>query len=104
MFRAAAEDDRMSGAFNAVAPEAVTNAQFMRELRRALHRPWSPPAPAWAVKLGARLMGSEGSLALISQRCVPGKFLAAGFQYRFPDLPRALDDLARARGPFTIDD
>ncbi|MGA2246786.1 MAG: TIGR01777 family oxidoreductase [Verrucomicrobiota bacterium] len=104
MFRAVIEDERLSGVFNAVAPAAVTNAQFMRGLRRAWHRPWSPPAPAWAVKLGARLMGSEGSLALISQRCVPAKFLATGFQYRFPDLAGALDDLARQRAPSTVED
>jgi len=95
MFVAAVEDDEMSGVYNAVAPEAVTNAEFMRALRRALHRPWSPPAPKFAVKLGARLMGGEPSLALVSQRCVPKRFLEAGFQYKFPDLPSALRDLCR---------
>jgi uncharacterized protein (TIGR01777 family) len=49
----------------------VTNREFMRELRRALHRPWSPPAPEWAVRLGARLMGTEPSLALTGCRCRP---------------------------------
>lgn len=95
MFAAAVEDEKMSGVFNAVAPGAVTNAEFMRELRRALHRPWSPPAPAWAVKLGARLLGSEASLALAGQRCVPGKFLAAGFRFQFADVASALNDLCR---------
>jgi uncharacterized protein (TIGR01777 family) len=93
MFVAAVADEKLSGTFNAVAPHAVTNADFMRELRRALHRPWSPPVPELAVKLGARLMGSEASLALMGQRCVPKRFLAAGFQYRFADLPKALTDL-----------
>ena len=67
-------DEKLSGTFNAVGPQPVTNAQFMRELRRVLHRPWSPPAPAFAVKSGAWLMGSEASLALASQRCVPNDF------------------------------
>src|ERR1017187_1121456 len=95
MFAAAVENKKLSGTFNAVAPNAITNAEFMHELRRALHRPWSPPAPAFAVKLGARLMGSEGSLALASQRCAPKKFLAAGFQFQFADLASALNDLCR---------
>jgi uncharacterized protein (TIGR01777 family) len=95
MFLAAVTDEKMSGTFNAVAPNAVTNAEFMRELRRTLHRPWSPPAPEFAVKLGALLMGSEGSLALVSQRCVPKKFLENGFQFRFPDVARAQDDLCK---------
>jgi hypothetical protein len=98
MFAAAVADERFSGVFNAVGPEAVTNAQFMRELRRVHHRPWSPPAPAFAVKLGAWLMGSNGSLALISQRCVPKRFLELGFQFRFANLPAALNDLCQRTG------
>jgi len=93
MFVAAVEDEALSGTYNAVAPAAVTNAAFMRELRGALHRPWSPPAPEFAVKMGARLMGSEPSLALISQRCEPKRFREAGFQFRFPKLTAALHDL-----------
>ena len=95
MFRMVVEDERLAGGFNAVAPQAVTNAQLMRELRRVLHRPWSPPAPAWAVRLGAQLMGTEGSLALMSQRCLPARFQAAGFPFRFAELAPALEDLLR---------
>jgi len=97
MFAAAAEDEKLTGVFNAVGPRPATNAGFMRELRRALHRPWSPPAPAFVVKLGARLMGSEGSLALVSQHCVPKRFLDAGFQFQFAELASALNDLCRKR-------
>jgi uncharacterized protein (TIGR01777 family) len=93
MFVAAVEDEKICGTLNAVAPNAVTNAEFMRELRHALHRPWSPPAPAFAVKLGARLMGSEPSLALVSQRCWPKRFSTAGFQFQFSELAPALADL-----------
>ena len=93
MFVAAIENEKLSGVFNAVAPNAVTNAEFMRELRRKLDRPWSPPAPVFAVKIGSRLMGSEASLALVSQRCAPKKFLEAGFPFQFAELATALNDL-----------
>ena len=95
MFLAAIEREDLSGTFNAVAPNPVTNAEFMRELRRVLQRPWSPPAPEFAVRLGARLMGSEPSLALTSQRCAPKRFAAAGFEFQFPELASALEDLCR---------
>jgi hypothetical protein len=95
MFRAVVRDERLAGVFNAVAPQPVTNAQLMRELRQVLHRPWSPPAPAWVVRLGARLMGTEGSLALVSQRCLPVRFQTAGFPFRFAELAPALEDLLR---------
>lgn len=92
MFIAAIGDETLAGTFNAVAPNPVTNAEFMRELRRALHRPWSPPAPVFAVKLGSRLLGSEAALALVSQRCLPQRFLAAGFEFQFSDLRAALEN------------
>jgi uncharacterized protein (TIGR01777 family) len=93
MFVGAIEQENLSGTFNAVAPNPVTNAEFMRELRRALHRPWSPPAPEWAVKLGSRLMKSEPSLALAGCRCAPKRFLKAGFKFQFQDLRGALKNL-----------
>ncbi|MGC3957879.1 MAG: DUF1731 domain-containing protein [Verrucomicrobiota bacterium] len=65
----------------------------MRELRHALNRPWSPPAPVFAVRLAAPLMGTDAALALESQHVVPKRLLAAGFQFRFPQLRAALEDL-----------
>jgi uncharacterized protein (TIGR01777 family) len=79
-----------SGTFNAVAPNPVRNSEFMHELRRTLHRPWSPSAPALAIKLGAGLMKTEPSLALDSCRAVPKRLTEAGFQFQFPELGGAL--------------
>ena len=93
MFVAAIEDEKLSGTFNATAPEPVTNKEFMRALRRALHRPWSPPAPAWAVRLGSRLMRSEPSLALAGCRVAPKRFLAAGFEFQFSELRAAFTEI-----------
>ncbi|PZR74371.1 MAG: TIGR01777 family protein [Chthoniobacterales bacterium] len=85
--------EEIRGSFNATAPEPVTNAEFMRELRRALHRPWTPPLPALAARLGGWLLGTEGSLALVSQRCVPKRLLDAGFVFSFPTLASALAEI-----------
>jgi hypothetical protein len=93
MFIEAIERDKLAGTFNAVGPNPVTNHEFMRELRHALHRPWSPPAPEWAVKLGSRLMGTEPSLALAGCRAAPKRFLEAGFQFKFAELRPALKDI-----------
>jgi hypothetical protein len=93
MFIEVIECDELAGTFNAVGPDPVTNREFMRELRRALHRPWSPPAPEWAVKLGSRLMGVEPSLALTGCRCAPKRFVETGFSFQFPELGGALKNL-----------
>jgi uncharacterized protein (TIGR01777 family) len=95
MFIAAIEREEIRGAFNATGPNPVSNAEFMRELRRVLGRPWSPPAPVWAVRLGSRWMGTEASLALTGRRCTPRRFLESGFVFQFPQLPAALADLFR---------
>lgn len=94
---AAIENKIWSGVLNATAPNPATNSDFMRELRRVLHRPWSPPAPAFAVRLAAPLMGTDASLALESQRVVPERLLAAGFQFTFPQLREALEHLEQPR-------
>ncbi len=93
MFVSAIERPELTGVFNATGPAAVTNGEFMRELRRALHRPWSPPAPAPFVRAGAWLMGSDGDLALLSSRCAPRRLLEYGFQFQFPNLRDAFANL-----------
>jgi hypothetical protein len=87
------EQPELTGTFNTTSPEPVTNSEFMRELRRALHRPWSPPVPAPFARIGAWLMGSEADLALTSCRCVPRRFLEHGFDFQFPNLRNAFADL-----------
>ena len=94
MFMQAIEHDNyLAGTYNAVAPNPETNAEFMRVLRRTLYRPWSPPVPAWVVKLSCKLTQSEASLALDGCRCAPKRFVEAGFKFQFPDLRGALKDI-----------
>ena len=93
MILQAIEQEQLTGVFNATAPNPVTNAELMRELRRALHRPWSPPVPEFAARIGSWLMGTEASLVLVSQRCVPKRFLENGFNFEFPTLRQALTNI-----------
>lgn len=93
MFRWAIERPDIEGVFNATAPAPVTNAEFMAEMRHALRRPWSPPAPALAVHVGAFFMRTEPVLALTGRRCVPKRFSDKGFEFAFPELAGALRDV-----------
>ena len=98
LFLWAVGNDSAEGVYNATAPDPVTNAQFMRGLRRALRRPWSPPTPAPLVRVGCFFMRTEPVLALTGRRCVPARLLREGFQFDHPTLPEALRDvLAKAR-------
>jgi len=89
----AIDQEQLTGVFNAIAPNPVTNAELMHGLRRALKRPWSPPVPEFAARVGSWLMGTEASLALVSQRCVPKRFLEKNFEFEFPNLREALANI-----------
>ena len=93
LFEAAIEQPELSGVFNTTSPRPVTNNEFMRELRRALRRPWSPPVPAALARMGAWLIGTDGELALTSCRCVPRRLVRHGCDFQFPDLRDALASL-----------
>ncbi|MEX2121146.1 MAG: TIGR01777 family oxidoreductase [Pirellulales bacterium] len=93
MFVWAIERDDIEGVFNATAPHPVTNATFMGELRRVLGRPWSPPVPGWAVRLGAFFLRTEPVLALTGRRGIPTRFIDKGFEFEHPELPAALENV-----------
>jgi uncharacterized protein (TIGR01777 family) len=87
----AIDDDAINGLYVAATPNAVTNAEFMRELRRVLHRPWSPPTPAWLVRLGCVILRTEPVLALTGRRAMPRRLMEMRFVFQHPDLPEALE-------------
>jgi uncharacterized protein (TIGR01777 family) len=89
----AIDEPRMRGLYLATSPNPVTNAAFMRELRRVLHRPWSPPVPRWAVRFGCLLMRTEPVLALTGRRCAPRRLLEEGMAFQFTELSIALKDV-----------
>lgn len=91
-------DTDVSGIVNVTSPEPVRNAMLMAELRRHLRRPWSPPVPAPLVQTGAFLMNSDPALALTGRRCIPARLVEAGFDFQFPDLPAAIEDLLLPTG------
>ena len=93
IFLACVEHPEIHGIYNATSPNPVTNAEFMRELRQTLHRPWSPPVPKFAASLGAWLMGTAPSLAFASQRGIPKHLLDQDFRFDFAELRSTLRNL-----------
>ena len=82
-----------SGVVNLASPNPLPNSEFMKELRAAWGTRIGLPSPAWMVGIGAFLLRTEPELVLKSRRVVPGRLLAAGFQFRFPEWPAAAGDL-----------
>ena len=90
----AISDEGMSGAYNACAPDSVSNAELMRSLRQAFHRPWCPPAPASVIRLVTKfVVRTDPSLVLEGQFVAPARLLAEGYQFKYNNLPAALRNL-----------
>ena len=79
----------VSGALNVVSPQPVTNAEFTKELARALRRPAILPAPVFGLRLA---LGREmaDALLLASQRVVPKKLDQIGYAFQYSKLMSAL--------------
>ena len=83
-----------AGAFNVCSPNPVTNAELMRQARRAAGVRVGAATPAWAIRLGRRVAGVPDEPALASLRCVPTRLLEVGFEFAHPALdgPRVDDN------------
>ena len=88
IIRFALANRAISGALNVVAPTPVRNAEFVRELGRAMHRPAILPAPAFALKFVLGEMAE--ALLLASQRVLPTRLQQLGYKFQHRDLPSAL--------------
>jgi uncharacterized protein (TIGR01777 family) len=83
----------LQGAFNVAAPEAVSNRQLMRSLRKTMHMPVGIPAPAFLIRIGGTIIGTEPDLLLGSMWVRPERLEQAGFHFAFPGLEAALQNL-----------
>lgn len=82
-------DSTMQGAYNATAPNPVTNAEFTRILAQCLKRPALLSFPAWLLKIP---LGEMSQLVLGSQRVIPERLLAQGFKFQYDNLAAALNE------------
>lgn len=81
----------LEGPVNIVAPEPVTNGQFMQTLARISGRPLLFPLPAWLLKMIYGQMASE--ILLSGVRVSSRQLQDSGFRFRHPTLELALKSL-----------
>jgi NAD dependent epimerase/dehydratase family enzyme len=81
----------MQGAYNAVASEHKTNREFSETLIKVLKKTvWFPNIPATILKI---IFGKMSEIILNGSRVSSNKLIKEGFQFKFPDLKSALEDL-----------
>jgi len=87
----AIEDSRMVGAYNATAPEHVTNKELTTEIANHLNKPlFLPKVPASVLNL---LMGEMSIIALEGSRVSSEKISKLNFNFLYPDVESALENL-----------
>jgi len=82
-----ADHAQASGPVNATAPNPVTMKEFCQTLGTVLGRPSWAPVPAFALRL---LLGEMAEMLLTGQRVIPAAARRLGYQFRYPNLPEAL--------------
>jgi uncharacterized protein len=90
LFAFSVENEDARGVINGSAPEPARNDRFTVALARAVGRPVFLPVPESALKIA---FGEMSQALLGSQRVVPERALELGFQFRFPELVPALEQL-----------
>ncbi|MDQ2959100.1 MAG: TIGR01777 family oxidoreductase, partial [Actinomycetota bacterium] len=83
------ETDGVDGPVNLAGPAPVRNDEFSSVLGSVLHRPSIFPTPAFGIRLVLGEFADEGALA--SQRVIPEKLAASGYQFQHADIRTALE-------------
>jgi uncharacterized protein (TIGR01777 family) len=87
----ALDNPSVSGVVNASSPNPATNKDFSKALGQALNRPAIAPIPGFVLDLK---FGSEfGRVLRGGQRVIPKRTEELGYEFKYPNLDRALEDL-----------
>ncbi|GEM51509.1 NAD-dependent epimerase [Empedobacter brevis NBRC 14943 = ATCC 43319] len=87
----AVENIEMKGSYNASAPENVNHSTFNHTLAKKLNKPlFLPNIPAFVMKMA---LGEMSDLVLKGSRIDVEKIQLTGFEFQYPTLEKALNDL-----------
>jgi uncharacterized protein len=87
----ALDNEKVSGAINATAPNPVTNREFSQAIGRALGRPAVVPVPGFVLDL--KFGGEFGEILRGGQRVMPRRALDLGYEFRYPEVDGAMKNL-----------
>ena len=86
----ALQNPQVEGVLNATAPNPVRMNELCQTLGEVLQRPSWLPVPSFALEL---LLGDGAKVVLEGQKVLPKQTLASGFQYQYPTLKLALEEI-----------
>lgn len=65
----------------------------MRRLRTQMKIPFGLNAPVWQLELASIFLKTETELLLKSRNVYPEKFIKNGFEFMYPTVEKAFEDL-----------
>jgi len=84
-------ENELDGIYNAVAPNPVTNKELVECIAKNMDRSlWLPRIPAFALKLA---LGEMSKVVMSSQLVSAEKIQNAGYDFKFKNLSKALENL-----------
>lgn len=85
--------NQIEGILNGAAPETISNQQLTKKLAKKLHKPlFLPNIPQFIMKL---ILGEMHILLFNNKNIIPQRVLDLGFQFQFPTIDQALDDIIK---------
>lgn len=91
IYEFALKNSDINGAFNAVSPQHTTNEDLTKKIAQVVKKPlFMPNVPGFVLKL---IFGELADALLEGSRASAEKIQKAGFQFKFPDLKAALENL-----------
>jgi len=84
------DNEDVDGPVNFCSPNPVRNKDLAKALGKVLSRPSFLTTPAFMLRL---VLGEFGSVLLEGQRAIPAKLIKHGFNFRYPKIMGALEEL-----------
>lgn len=89
LYLKAIEDSAMQGVYNAVAPQFITNKEFMRTVAKEMKAPFIIPfVPSMILRL---FMGESAGMILEGSRVSAEKTLNTGYQFKYATAKEAIN-------------
>lgn len=86
-------NNSITGAINCTSPTPITNKKLMDQLRATYKINLGIPAPTFAIKIGAFLIGTEPSLILNNSNIHPKRLTECNFQFKYPNIETVFEEL-----------
>ena len=93
LYLRAIEDERFNGAYNAVAPQHVTQSALIKAIGNTIGRPtFLPPVPGFLIKT---VLGEMATVVTEGSRVSGQRLTDNGFEFQYSDINKALTNLLK---------